>query len=226
MAQKNIEPRWDYERQPSGVYNVSLSWFENGAGGIASSVINAFEVNLEAQTVRPLNSRAAKLLQGSGAPPKVSPTPAKPKTPEFKEALSDWQGAMQAGDFETVWNAYSDRKIQDMSKGGISHSGFVRLQSLTHKLETGMQLNVVKTKKEGEESRLVLLKQTQKGQPDIFIRQYWIMENNAWKLDDEQKKTATAPAVDESATGSSASDSEPPAASSRPPVTSLPGIAH
>jgi hypothetical protein len=215
MAQKNIQPRWEYERQPTDLYNVSVIWFENGANGVSTSAIHAFEVNLEAQTVRPLNSKAAKLMsEGVGGASKTpAETPAKPKMPDFQDTLSEWQSAVQSGDFETVWAEFSDRKVRDMQKGGISHSGFVRLQALTHKVEADTAIHVMKVKSEGTDSRLVLLKQTQKGRPDIFIRQYWMLENGAWKLDDEQKKAA--PAADAS-----------PAPEAKPAVTSLPGISH
>jgi hypothetical protein len=226
LAEKNIQPRWEYERQPTDLYNVSVIWFESGPNSVPSSIVNAFEVNLEAQTVRPLNSAAAKLFSNnSAAAAHKAPAPEKPKTPDFKDALADWQAAVQNGDFETVWGTFSDRKILDMSKGGISHSGFVRLQTLTHKLEAGNQLNVLKMKSEGNDSRLVLLKQSQKGQSDVFIRQYWVLENGVWKLDDEQKKAATS-----SGSAESESESAPSAESSttaaKPPIASLPGISH
>jgi len=217
MLQKNIQPRWEYERQLTGLYNVSVLWFEGGA-----SIDNAFEVNLEAQTVRPLNSAAAKLFSdNTAAAHKTAEAPAKPKTPDFNGALSDWQDAVQNGDFEAVWNTFSDRKIQDMSKGGISHSGFVRLQTLTHKLEAGNSVNVLKVKSDGNDSRLVLLKQSKNGQPDVFIRQYWVLENGAWKLDDEQKKAGSA-----AAPSANAVPAESSSAPATPSVTSLPGISH
>lgn len=219
MTRKNIQARWEFDRQPTDLYNVSVIWFESGPNGIAQSIVNAFEVNLEAQTVRPLNSRAAQLVsQPQPTSPKPAESaPAKPKAPDFGDAITDWQNAVQSGDFDTVWNAYSERKIRDMEKGGISHAGFVRLQALTHKLESDSSLNLLKTKADGANSRLVLFRQTQKGRPDLFIRQSWVLEDGAWKLDDEQKKTAS---------DSTAAPAEPAPSTEKPSVSSLPGVSH
>lgn len=237
LQRRNIQPRWDVERQPSGVFRVSAIWFESAPGQATLSADHAFEVNLDVQTVRPLNSRAAALLAPAGgaaegakpAEPSGAASPAKKKSPPaFDPALSAWQSANQEGDFESVWDAFSERKLREMAKGGISRTGFLRLQQLTRKVEAGMSTTVVKVVDEGPEARLVLIRQSQPGRPDVFVKQYWVVENGAWKLDDEQKRAAEAPASREptetpGVSAATESQSPPP---SRPPVTSLPGISN
>jgi len=221
LIQKDIAARWEVEHQPTGLFQVTASWFENTDKASPTSTVYAFESNLQAKTVRPLNSKAAKLMAegigGASKPAAAAPAaPAKPKVPEFSGALDDWSRAQQSGDFDTVWNSFSSRKVNEMRKGGISRDGFMRVQSLTKKSETGTQIKTEKIKNEGDNGRLVLLRQTQPGRADLFIKQYWTLEDNVWKLDDEEKKTAEA-------TPTSAAPTDAPA---RPPVTSLPGISN
>jgi hypothetical protein len=133
---------------------------------------------------------------------------------------------VQTGDFETVWNTFSSRKLREMSRAGITRDGFIRLQKLTRKVESDMSINVGKTKEEGENTYLALLRQTQSGRPDVFIKQQWVLEDQVWKLDDEEKKTLS----NETPSAPNASNTDAPAAvpsaTPKPPVTSLPGISN
>jgi hypothetical protein len=194
FQEKNIRPRWEFERTPDGLYHVSLSWYA------PSLTVYAFEVNIQAQTVRGLNSAATKLLsEGFPAPPsaKAKSAPAAKKSPAelFIAAVDSRKEAIEGGDFQAVWDLFSKRKKADMARAGMSEDGFIRLQGLTHKVESSLKQEILKTKPESDTEMLVLIKQTQDKQPDIFIKQLWTFENGAWKLDDEQKHNAETPAA-------------------------------
>jgi hypothetical protein len=234
FQEKNLRPRWDFERKPEGLYGVTLSWYA------PTLSVYAFEVNLQAQTVRGLNSAASKLLsEGFPAPPsrraKAAPAPKKSPAESFSPTLDGARAAVESGDFQTVWNLYSERKKAEMSKAGISQDGFVRLQGLTHKVESPAKQTVLKTKPQSETEMLALIKQTQDGHPDVFIKQFWVYENGAWKLDDEQKKSSTAsaarPAATEPITAPSpvtppAPSPEPTAPATKPAPATLPGMSN
>ncbi len=215
FQEKNVRPRWEFEKIQDALYHVTLSWY---APALA---VYAFEVNLQAETVRGLNSAAIQLLsEGFPALPsrKAKAAPEQKKSPveSFSQTIDRSRAAIEGGDFQTVWNLFSQRKKSEMAKGGISQEGFVRLQGLTHRVESAAKQQVLKTKQNSDTDMLVLIKQTQDGRPDVFIKQLWIYENDAWKLDDEQKK-ASEPAVP-----SPAAPSPTPA----PTPTSLPGMSN
>ncbi len=204
IQQKSIVPRWDIEKKFKGLYNATVSWYAEGKGAGEAHTLYAFEVNTQAQTVRALNSAAAKLLSGSLASSQKAPAADKPPAekkskspPSFDRSLESYMASLTAGDFPSIWSNFSKRKKAEMASGGISRDGFIRLQSLTHKLEAGAQTTLVKTKEESPAERLVLLKQSPPGQPETFIKQLWITEDGAWKLDDEQKRSAGAPEAEE-----------------------------
>jgi len=71
FQEKNLRPRWEFERKQEGLLDVTLSWYvPPPSGGTPTLSVYAFEVNLQAQTVRGLNSAASKLLSdGFPAPP-------------------------------------------------------------------------------------------------------------------------------------------------------------
>ncbi len=98
--------------------------------------------------------------------------------------------ALENGDFATVWDSFSQRKKAEMAKGGISQDGFLRVQNRTHRVDSAVKQTVLKTKPESDTQQLVLIKQSQPERPDIFVKQLWVFEDESWKLDDEQKKTA------------------------------------
>jgi hypothetical protein len=215
---KNVKPRWEFEKMQDSLYHVTLSCYA------PSLVVYAFEVNLQAQTVRGINTAASQLLsEGFPAPParKAKTVPVAKKSPpeSFAPTLERARTAVEGGDFQTVWNLFSDRKKSEMARGGISEEGFVRLQGLTHRVEASSKQEVLKTKQNSDTEMLVLIKQTQNGRPDVFIKQLWLYENDTWKLDDEQKKASApiAPAV------ISSSVSTPTPA---PSPASLPGMSN
>jgi hypothetical protein len=231
---KNLHPKWEFERKQEGLLDVTLSWYAPALS------VYAFEVNLQAQTVRGLNSAASKLLsEGFPAPPSraAKAAPAKKKSPadSFGEAVDAARSAVENGDFQTVWNLYSQRKKSEMARGGISQDGFVRLQGLTHKVESAAKQTVLKTKPQSDTEMLVLIKQTQDGQPDVFIKQFWVYENEAWKLDDEQKKSSNASAATPSAPEPAAApvpatppkpSPEPAVPETKPSPATLPGMSN
>jgi hypothetical protein len=189
IQEKAITPRWELEKVQDALYHVTLSWYA------PALTVYAFEANVQAQTVRGLNTAALKLLsEGFPAPqastPKSIAAPKRKPLDLFSEALDHHRETLEGGDFTAVWNSFSQRKKSEMAKGGISQEGFTRLQSLTHGVDSATKQTVLKTKEESETEMLVLLKQTQSGHPDIFIKQFWVFEDDAWKLDDEQKRSA------------------------------------
>ena len=171
----------------------------------------AFEVNSQAQTVRGLNTAAIKLLS-EGFPSAalgadLKPAPVKKKSPSelFDGTLDAYRQAVEGGDFQAVWDSFSSRKKAEMARGGMSRDGFIRLQNLTFKVDSPAKQSILKTKDDSETQKLVLLKQTQSGRPDIFVKQVWIYQDDEWKLDDEQKRSAgTAPSDSRFSAGSRA----------------------
>jgi hypothetical protein len=223
FQEKGIHPRWEFEKLQDGLSHVTLSWYA------PALTVYAFEVNSQAQTVRGINSAASQLLsEGFPAPParrpKETPRPKKSPVELFSQAMGSYRDAIEGGDFQTVWNMFSQRKKSEMAKAGISSDGFVRLQGLTHRVESGKKQEMLKTKQESDTEMLVLVKETQPGLPDIFLKQLWVFEEGAWKLDDEQKRTSSAqpkPNPEPAAPGP-ASNAPPPA----PAPGSLPGMSH
>ncbi len=221
FQEKNLHPRWDFERKQEGLFNVTLSWYA------PTLSVYAFEVNLQAQTVRGLNSAASTLLsEGFPAPPTrtAKAAPARKKSPaeSFSEAVDAARSATESGDFQAVWNLYSARKRSEMAKGGISQDGFVRLQGLTHKVDSAAKQTVLKTKQQSDTEMLALIKQTQDGRPDVFIKQFWVYENGAWKLDDEQKKASAANAVSSQDSGLRTETNPSPNPPKQSPESSVP----
>ena len=195
IQEKSLRPRWEFERLQDGLSHVTLSWFSP-----TGSSVYAFETNTQAQTVRGINTAAIKLLSEGFAPPPAAPSkpePVKKKSPAdlFAASLDAYRQAIEGGDFQAVWGSFSQRKRTEMVKAGMSKDGFTRLQSLTFKVDSPSRQTVLKTKEESGTGRLVLLKQSQSGRPDIFIKQFWVFEHDEWKLDDEQKRAAEAPAT-------------------------------
>ena len=205
---------------------MTLSWYASALN------VYAFEVNLQAQTVRGSNSAASKLLsEGFPAAPsqkaKAAPAPKKSPAALFSQSIEDYRTAVEGGDFQTVWNSFSSRKKSEMARAGISQDGFIRLQGLTHRVETGLKEAVLKTKQDSDGAMLVLLKQTQDGLPDVFIKQLWVYENDAWKLDDEQKRASGAPQAAAPAPAETPKPSpEPSAPTPAASPASLPGMSN
>jgi hypothetical protein len=233
INEKGLQPRWEFERTPDGLYNVSLSWYQR-----EGSTVYAFEVNSQAQTVRGLNTAAIKLLSEGFLPPpsaRPKPAPVKKKSPSesFAGTLDTYRQAVEAGEFQTVWDSFSARKKAEMAKGGMSHDGFIRLQNLTFKVDSPAKQAILKTIDESETQKLVLLKQSQSGRPDIFVKQVWIYQDDEWKLDDEQKRSAAAPTsalaqppATAPAAAPSSNSGTPSAPSGKPAPASLPGMSN
>ncbi|MFA5974814.1 MAG: hypothetical protein WC859_01440 [Elusimicrobiota bacterium] len=224
LAEKRLQRRWDFERTPTGLWNASVSVY----GGPSAMTLYAFEVNLQAQTVRPLNTAAAHLLaEGFRSPVSTSikkpPSPPAPSPVERSKAgLTAYQKSIEKGDFAEVWRSFSDHKRSEMLKAGISQDGFVRVQSLTHGLESGLHYTLLKTKQESEKQILVLWRQSQPNHPDLFLKQLWVFENDEWKLEDEQKRSAeTTP----SPAAKPPSSNQAPSPSKQP-LLSLPGLSN
>lgn len=235
INEKGLKPRWEIEKKTEGVYQASVSWYAAKARGKNPDLnVFAFEVNSPAQTVRATNSAAARLLSESLSAPR-SPTPeakVKPKE-EMKVApakpgavIAAHVDALKSADFESVWSAFSKRKKSEMAKGGISRDGFMRLQALTRRVEGDTLYTLVKTKPESEAETLVLIRQTQAGRPDVFIKQLWVLENGDWKLDDEQKRSAQAPEAAVPAAEPAASRPVPPPSPVVPLPATLPGMSN
>jgi hypothetical protein len=230
LQEKQIAPHWEIEQAPSGVYNAAVSWHPSDRSS-SQLPVYAFEVNLQVQSVRGLNSAGIRLLtEGFPRPAAAKPAEAaKPKRSPgdlFPGALNDRRQAFEQGDFEAVWQSFSARRQAEMQQGGISQSGFVRMQKMTY-AAAGVQQTILKTKPEGETSRLVLLRQAQPKHPDIYIKQRWIFENDAWRLDDEEKKVAeAAPAGDQNPAPSAepAAAPENPAAEPAPQPPAAPAV--
>jgi len=223
---KALSPHWEFERLQDGLYHVTLSWYTP-----TGSSVYAFETNTQAQTVRGINTAAVTLLSEGFPPPpsaRPKPEPVKKKSPAafFGESLDAYRQAVESGDFETVWNSFSQRKRTEMAKAGMSKDGFTRLQSLTFKVDSPSRQTVLKTKEESETERLVLLKQSQAGRPDIFVKQLWIFENDGWKLNDEQKRATVTPAPVSPSAPSAASPAAPAAPAGKPSPASLPGMSN
>ena len=228
---KGIHPRWEFEKMQDALYHVTLSWY---APALA---VYAFEVNTQAQTVRGINSAASQLLSEGFPPPqarqpKEAPRPKKSPVERFSQALDRRREAIAGGDFQTVWNLFSQRMKSEMAKAGISPDGFIRLQGLTHRVESHMKQEVLKTKQESETNMLVLVKESQPDRPDIFLKQLWVFEDGAWKLDDEQKRTSTANTAGPQDSGVKPEPRQPqqsPEPSAPNPASSpasLPGMSH
>ena len=139
----------NFEKVQDSLYNVSLSWYA------PTLTVFAFEANTQAQTVRGLNTAAEKLLsEGFPAPlaphTKVVEAPKKSPAEFFSQAMDARREAVENGDFQTVWDTFSSRRKAEMAKGGISHDGFLRLQTLTHKVDSAVKQTVLKTKSESD----------------------------------------------------------------------------
>src|SRR5207302_6364381 len=98
-------------------YHVALSWYA------PALTVYAFEVNTQAQTVRGINSAASRLLsEGFPSPtarkPQGSSRPQKSPWALFSRVQSSRREAIEGGDFQTVWNMFSQRKKNEMAKGG------------------------------------------------------------------------------------------------------------
>lgn len=239
---RQITPRWEFEHLPTGLFNVTVSYFTGGDNQSGGAVVYAFEVNSEAQSVRGLNTAAQKLLSEGFPRPAASPAketkpkPVKSLAEQFPGALSHRVDALEKGDFSEVWKMFSEHRRSQMIQAGMSESGYVRLQSLTHGLESGIQQTVLKTKEDSPDHMLVLLRQTQPDHPDIFLKQQWVVEEDQWKLEDEEKKSVPQPesspspaspvaSADQASPSSSGSSAPPPADSApKPNVRSLPGV--
>lgn len=198
INEKGVRPTWEFEQKQEGLYQVTVSWED---GKPVTTRVHSFEVNAPAQSVRALNSAAAKLLSDSTDSPKpISPkenakkeSPKKKSAGKIEDALDQHLGALREGRFEDLWGQFSRRKKSEMARGGISRDGYMRLQALTRKVEGSTGFTQLKSHKESETEMLVLLKQSQEGRPEVFIKQLWVLEEGDWKLDDEQKKSAGVP---------------------------------
>jgi len=220
LQNKQITPQWNLEHTPAGLYNVSLACSNPDKPGQVG--VYLFETNLQAQSVRGLNTAAVRLLnEGFAAPASktaAAPAPAKSKknpADYFPSAINDRRQAFEQGDFDNVWETFSRRKQNEMEQGGISAVGFTRMQKLTFRPGSGVKQSIVKTKSESATVSLVLLKQTQPKHPDIYVKQTWVWEDDSWRLDDEEKRSAAAYAP-----GSSPESAEPPPAPPAPPAAS------
>jgi hypothetical protein len=228
-----IAPRWEFERTSNGLYNVTASWVSPDQTGKRLPVY-AFEANLHVQSVRGVNTAAIKLLSEGFPRPVVktaSPPPPPKKKPGdfFQSAIDGRKTAFEQGDFDAVWDSFSNRRREDMAQGGISRSGFIRMQKLTYRPNSGLQQTIMKTKVDSDTERLILIRQTQPKHPDIYVKQRWIWEEDAWRLDEEEKKAASIPsaAKDEaSEVPAKPAESTPPAATDkpRPNIPNLPGL--
>jgi len=227
---------------------VTASWFGEAA---AASNVYAFEANLTVMSVRGLNTAASRLLS-EGWPRPVDTTTVRAEKPKKKapspdelidKAVSSRAQAVEEGDYATVWNTFSRRKRSEMVQAGMSREGFVRLPSLTNKLESGLHQSILKSAPESATTRLVLVKETHPARRDVFLKQRWMFEEGEWKLDDEQKKVGDAPAAPSApmtpppANSPETAPTHPsagtPAASKSPstsqpsiPVRSLPGLSN
>jgi hypothetical protein len=224
--EKRISPRWEFDKKEEGLYHVSVTWYSTPSGASKESLtVYAFEVNTQAQTVRAINSAASRLMSEgftttrSASPSPKTVTPPKPAPVSFDSTMGKYLEALGAGDFQATWGQFSKRKRSEMMRAGISKEGYMRLQSLTHRLETNAKTSLEKSKKESDTETLVLLKQTQAGRPDVFIKQFWVQEEGQWKLDDEQKKSAAAPETP-------SAGPTPVTPTERPVPTSLPGMSN
>jgi hypothetical protein len=195
IQEKKIKPKWEIEKTTAGLYHVIVSWyFQPEASKAGSLTVYAFEVNLQAQNVRALNTAASQLMS-VGFPRPPAPKPPAPKfspTAVFMKTLDEVNDAVQNRDFLTLWRSFSRRKKAEMAKAGISQEGFIRLQNLTVRGDSGLKQVVLKTKGQSETEQLALLKQTQPQHADILVKQFWVFEEGQWKLDDEEKRPAAS----------------------------------
>jgi hypothetical protein len=237
LQDKGLTPKWDVKTTSEGMFQINASWKtprDDRDGAVMR--IHAFSVNVPAQSVRAANSAAEKLLaEGFKRPaePKAAPKP-KSRMEKFTDAVGSRREAVQRGDFSAVWDLFSRRKRAEMAKGGISREGFIRLQSLTHKLESAPEQELLKTSPETDGERLALLKQTQAKREDVFIKQRWIYEDDTWRLDDEEKRSGTPaapppPAPSSRETSEPAPAATPPSGETRPrpskeAILALPGL--
>jgi len=227
LQEKEIQPRWEFERILDQLYHVTLSW-----SGKNAAVVYAFEANTQAQTVRGLNTAAITLLsEGFPAPASSKPKPAAPpkKSPadSFPQAMDGRRQALESGDFKAVWSYFSPREKSEMAKAGMSQDGFIRFQNLTYHVDSAVSQSVLKTKQESDTEMLALIKQSQPGRADIFVKQLWSFDGDEWKLDDEEKRAASVKAPEPAApaaSGSPAAPSAPMDSSGKPQAKSLPGM--
>ncbi len=243
LQEKQLPSRWEFERTPSELYNVTLSWPSPDKSGPLP--VYAFEANLQASSVRGLNTAAIRLLS-EGFPPPASAKPATAPAPAaakpakknqndlFPSAINDRRVAFEQGDFSFVWESFSRRRKSEMSHSGINQTSYERMQKLTYRPGANVQQTIIKTRTDSDVDRLVLLRQSQPKHPDIYIKQRWIWEENTWRLDDEEKKAvsaaipgppennASAASPSPSAPSSDAAPSSPPA--TRPIPAGLPGF--
>lgn len=235
LQEKQLSSRWEFERTPAELYNVTLSWPSPDKS--APLPVYAFEANLQASSVRGLNTAATRLLSEGFTPPPTAkpqtPPPAVSRPPKkslndlFPGAINDRRAAFEQGDFSTVWDMFSRRRKSEMSQSGINQASFERMQKLTYRPSSGVQQSIIKTRTDSDTDRLVLLRQSQPKHPDIYIKQRWIWEEDTWRLDDEEKKavSATVPMGAESEASAPSTASTPAARESSatpPPIRQIP----
>ncbi|OGR90878.1 MAG: hypothetical protein A2992_03235 [Elusimicrobia bacterium RIFCSPLOWO2_01_FULL_59_12] len=229
LQEKQISSRWEFERTPAELYNVTVSWPPPERS--SALPLYAFEVNLQVESVRGLNTAAIKLLsEGFPAPAagleraeasRRAAPPRKSPGDVFPSAINNRREAYEQGDFESIWGMFSRRRKSEMSQGGINESSFIRMQRLTYRPGSGLRQTIVKTKAESDSERLALLRQSQPKHPDIYIKQRWVWEDNAWRLDDEEKKAASIPPPSQTEPGP---ESVSPAAVPTGAIPNLPGL--
>jgi hypothetical protein len=231
LEEKHIKPRVETEKVTDGVYHVTLSWFGEES---RRSNVYAFEANVAVLSVRGLNTAASRLLseglkKPSAPAPVAAAAPAKKKSPTpsetFDDAVAARSQAIENGDFDTVWDSFSRRKRSEMIQAGMSREGFVRLQGLTHKLESGLSQKILKSITESDKQRLVLIRESHPPHGEFFLKQRWLYEEGGWKLDNEEKRapdSAPAAPVNTSASEPETSSRAKPAI----PVKSLPGVSN
>jgi hypothetical protein len=222
---KELESRWEFERTPAGLYHVTLSWWPSG--DVPKSLpIYSFETNLQAKSVRGLNSAAMKLLAEGFAAPVAAAAPKPPAPPkkspgdQFPGAINGRRQAIEQGDFDAVWDSFSRHRKSEMNGAGITEAGFVRMQKLTYRAGPPPQQTIVKTRNDSDTQRLVLIRQTQARHPDIYIKQSWVWEDEHWRLDNEEKKVASAPGANDPETPAPAVPEKP----TPRPIPNLPGL--
>jgi hypothetical protein len=226
LQAKRLASQWAFERTPAGLYNVSLSLPQDTEG---ARPMYAFETNLQVQSVRGINTAGIRLLnEGFINPAAKTPTastPAKPKKSPadfFPGTINDRRQAYEQGDFDKVWEMFSEHRKSEMAQGGITQSGFIRMQKLSYRMGSPAKQTIVKTKEESDSERLVLVKQSQAKHPDIFIKQRWIWEDDAWRLDDEEKKIANETVTHAAEPESAPASGDAPAV--KPVPKGLPGL--
>jgi len=165
--------------------------------------------------------------------PKPKPKPKETMEKKFTKNTNQRIEAIEKGDFSTVWGHFSERRKAEMAKAGISRSGFIKVQSLTHKLESGVSQETVRSKKINNVRRVLLIRQSQKDRPEVLIMQTWVVEDGEWKLDSEAKKATPKTASNKPPTDTqktpqktvkNTSKTNPEVKRSTVPVMSLPGL--